>query len=53
MERIFLPGELEQERKEARLKDGVPLWEDAREELARVCQEFGVEPSTVFPPIFF
>lgn len=49
VERIFLPGELEQERKEARLKDGVPFWEDAREELERICQEFGVEPSAVFP----
>ncbi|MBI3303592.1 MAG: Ldh family oxidoreductase, partial [Deltaproteobacteria bacterium] len=49
VERIFLPGELEQERKEARLKGGVPFWQDAREELERICQEFGVEPSAVFP----
>jgi LDH2 family malate/lactate/ureidoglycolate dehydrogenase len=48
VERIFLPGELEQERREARLKDGVPFWQDAREELERICQEFGIELST-FP----
>lgn len=50
VERIFLPGELEQERKESRLKDGVPFWEDARGELEGICREFGVEPSAVFPP---
>jgi LDH2 family malate/lactate/ureidoglycolate dehydrogenase len=53
VERIFLPGELEQERKEARLKDGVPFWQDAREELEKICQEFDIESSAVFPPALF
>ncbi len=51
VDRIFLPGELEQERKETRLKDGVPFWEDTKDELEKICQEFGLEPSAF--PLFF
>ncbi len=50
VERIFLPGELEQERKAVRLREGIPFWPEAQEELEKICREAGVRPSDFFPP---
>ena len=41
--RILLPGELEHERSETRLRDGVPVHPDAQEELLAFCGEMGIE----------
>ena len=40
--RILLPGELEQERSETRLRDGVPVLADAQEALQVFCNELGI-----------
>jgi LDH2 family malate/lactate/ureidoglycolate dehydrogenase len=42
-ERIFLPGELEFRRREARLQDGIPLTEDAFTVLRAVAKNLGLE----------
>ena len=39
--RILLPGELEYERSETRLRDGIPVRADAREALLAFCNELG------------
>lgn len=39
--RILLPGELEHERSETRLRDGIPVRADAREALLAFCNEMG------------
>ncbi len=41
--RILLPGELEYERSEIRLRDGVPVHADAQEALHGFCEELGIE----------
>jgi LDH2 family malate/lactate/ureidoglycolate dehydrogenase len=43
VERIFLPGELESGRREARLQDGIPLAEDAIATLQAVAKDLGLE----------
>jgi LDH2 family malate/lactate/ureidoglycolate dehydrogenase len=43
IERIFLPGELEFSRREARLQDGIPLTEEAITVLQAVTNDFGLE----------
>ena len=40
--RILLPGELEHERSETRLRDGVPVHDGAREALHGLCEELGI-----------
>ena len=40
--RILLPGELEYERSETRLRDGIPVRVDAREALLAFCGEMGI-----------
>jgi LDH2 family malate/lactate/ureidoglycolate dehydrogenase len=42
VERIFLPGELEFERREARLRDGIPLPEDAMTTLQALAKGLGL-----------
>ena len=41
--RILLPGELEHERSETRLRHGIPVRADAREALLAFCNEIGIE----------
>ena len=40
--RILLPGELEYERSETRLRDGIPVRAEAREALLAFCNEMGI-----------
>ena len=40
--RILLPGELEHERSETRLRDGIPVRADAQEALLAFCGELGI-----------
>ena len=42
--RILLPGELEYERSETRLRHGIPVRTDAQEALLAFCGELGIEP---------
>ncbi len=42
VERIYLPGELEHERREARLRDGIPVHEDAPVALQELCEGLGI-----------
>ena len=42
LQRILLPGELEHERSETRLRDGVPVHAAAREALQAFCEELGI-----------
>ena len=42
--RILLPGELEQERCDIRLRDGIPVIADAMEALEAFCREMGLAP---------
>jgi LDH2 family malate/lactate/ureidoglycolate dehydrogenase len=42
VERVFLPGELESKRREARLQDGIPLPEDAITTLQTVAKDLGL-----------
>ncbi|MDE0207756.1 MAG: Ldh family oxidoreductase, partial [Candidatus Tectomicrobia bacterium] len=40
--RILLPGELEHERAETRLRDGIPVQADVQEALQAFCRELGI-----------
>jgi LDH2 family malate/lactate/ureidoglycolate dehydrogenase len=42
VERVYLPGELESRRREARLQDGIPLPEDASTTLQAVAKDLGL-----------
>jgi LDH2 family malate/lactate/ureidoglycolate dehydrogenase len=42
VERIYLPGELEHERREARLRDGIPVHDDTPDVLQVFCDELGI-----------
>jgi LDH2 family malate/lactate/ureidoglycolate dehydrogenase len=42
IERIFLPGELEFTRREARLQDGIPIPDDARTTLQTIAENLGL-----------
>lgn len=43
VERIFLPGELEHERREVRLREGIPVHEDTPVALRDLCDGLGIE----------
>jgi LDH2 family malate/lactate/ureidoglycolate dehydrogenase len=43
VERILLPGELEFERREARLRSGIPVAEEALKTLQAVADNLGLE----------
>jgi LDH2 family malate/lactate/ureidoglycolate dehydrogenase len=45
-ERVYLPGEIEWETRSKRLKDGIPLPDDAVEDLQEVAQELGIQMPT-------
>ena len=42
VERIYLPGELESRRREARLQDGIPLPEEAITTLQAMAKDLGL-----------
>ena len=44
MPRIVLPGELEEERRQIRLRDGIPVHADVLEALEAPCREMGMMP---------
>lgn len=46
VERVFLPGELEFRRRESRLRDGIPLPEDAITTLQAVANDLGLQLET-------
>ncbi len=43
VERIYLPGEIEHERRETRLRDGIPVHEETPAALAELCNGLGIE----------
>jgi LDH2 family malate/lactate/ureidoglycolate dehydrogenase len=43
VERIYLPGELEHERREIRLRDGIPVHDDTPAALQELCDGLGIE----------
>ena len=44
VERIYLPGELEHERREGRLRDGIPVHDDAPAAMQELCDGLGIAP---------
>jgi LDH2 family malate/lactate/ureidoglycolate dehydrogenase len=48
VERIYLPGELEHERREMRLRDGIPVHDDTPAVLQTFCDGLGI-PSPLSP----
>ena len=44
VQRILLPGELEHERAETRLREGIPVQADVQEALRTFCRELGIAP---------
>ena len=42
--RILLPGQLEEERRHIRLRDGIPVLPDVLEALEAACREMGMMP---------
>lgn len=47
VERIYLPGELEHERREARLREGIPVHDDTPVALRDLCDRLGIEMPAV------
>lgn len=45
--RIYLPGELEHERQEVRLRDGIPLHDETPSALQELCDQLGIEMPAV------
>ena len=43
VERLILPGELEHERRETRLRHGIPVHADAPNELRKLCEALGLD----------
>ncbi len=43
VERIYMPGELEHERRETRLRDGIPVHDETPEALQALCGDLGIE----------